>query len=107
MSPTTSRQELLSVIQNTPEADLPKLLQLVRDFHQNNSNDRALPLTQIDTSQLKWQQVVAEIDRQDSTTIKMKKANIAQLITTLNEDDDTEEQQQTLELINSLTGVSI
>ena len=33
-SPTILRQNLLSVIQTTPEADLPQLLALVRDFQQ-------------------------------------------------------------------------
>ena len=92
-----SHQEiLLSVIENTPEADLPKLLKLVQNFHQNNSIAPASPLEQIDTSQIKWQQAVTEIDRQDKTSIEQKKAKIARLILALNEDNDIEEQQQTL-----------
>lgn len=103
-----SRQEiLLSVIENTPEADLPKLLNLVQNFHQNNSIAPASPLEQIDTSQVKWQQAVNAIDRQDKTSIEQKKAKIAQLILALNEDNDIEEQQQTLKVIDSSSGVSI
>jgi hypothetical protein len=60
-----------------------------------------------DTSQVKWQQAVNEIDREDKTSIEQKKAKIAQLILALNEDNDIEEQQQTLEVINSSAGVSI
>jgi hypothetical protein len=104
---STSRQEILSVIQNTPEADLPKLLKLVQNFYQNNSIAPASPLEQIDTSQIKWQQAVNEIDRQDKTSIEQKKAKIARLISALNEDNDIEEQQQILEVIDSSAGVSI
>ena len=107
MSQTISRQELLSVIQNTPEADIPKLLQLIQNFQQNNSLNPASPLQQVDLAQLRWQQAVADIDRQDKTNIAQKKANIDRLIAALNEDDDIEEQQQTLATLNSRSGVSI
>ena len=60
-----------------------------------------------DLAQLRWQQAVAEIDRQDKTNIEQKKANIDRLIAALNEDDDIEEQQQTLATLNSRSGVSI
>jgi len=48
-----------------------------------------------------------EIDREDKTSIEQKKAKIARLILALNEDNDIEEQQQTLEVIDSSAGVSI
>ena len=107
MSQTISRQELLSVIQNTPEADIPQLLQLIQNFQQNNSLDPALALQKVDLAQFRWQQAVAEIDRQDKTNIEQKKANIDRLIAALNEDDDIEEQQQTLATLNSRSGISI
>ena len=100
MSQTIFRQELLNVIQNTPETDIPKLLQLIQNFQQNNSLDPASPLQQADLAQLRWQQAVAKIDLQDKT-------NIDRLIAALNEDDDIEEQQQTLATLNSRSGVSI
>ena len=102
MSQTIPRQDLLSVIQNTPEADIPQLLQLIQNFQQNNLLDPARPQQQVDLAQIRWQQAVAEIDRQDKTNIEQKKANIDRLIAALNEDDDIEEQQQTLATLNSI-----
>lgn len=106
-SPIAFRQEILSVIEQTPDENLIELLQLVRDFHQKNIVEPTAKLVQSDTSQLQWQQAVNEIESQDKASSDRKKANISQLISALNEDDDIEEQQQTLAIISSLEGVSI
>jgi hypothetical protein len=93
-SPTTLRENLLSVIQTTPEADLPELLALVQGFHQRT--------LERNPAQIQWQKAVDEIDTQDSATIDRRKANISKLIAALNQDDDIEEQQQALSAIRSL-----
>jgi hypothetical protein len=93
-SPTTVRENLLSVIQTTPEADLPELLAIVQGFQQRTI-DR-------NPAQIKWQKAVDAINTQDPATIDRRKANISKLIATLNEDDDIEEQQQALSAIRSL-----
>lgn len=98
-SPTTVRENLLSVIQTTPEADLPALLAIVRDFHQRTL-DR-------NPAQIQWQKAVDAIDNRDPATIEQRKANISKLIATFNEDDDIEEQQQALSAIRSSERVSI
>ena len=98
-SPTILRQNLLSVIQTTPEADLPQLLALVRDFQQRTI-DR-------NPAQIQWQKAVDAINSQDLEKIEQTKANISKLIATLNEDDDIEEQQQALADIRSTERVSI
>jgi exonuclease VII small subunit len=98
-SPTTVRDNLLSVIQTTPEADLPELLTIVRDFQQRTL-DR-------NPAQIQWQKAVDAINTQDSAKIEQRKANISKLIATLNEDDDIEEQQQALADIRSIDRVSI
>ena len=98
-SPTTLRQNLLSVIQTTPEADLPELLAIVRDFQQRTI-DR-------NPAQIQWQKAVDAINTQDPATIDRRKANISKLIATLNEDDDIEEQQQALADLRSIERVSI
>jgi hypothetical protein len=98
-SPTTVRENLLSVIQTTPEADLPELLAIVRGFHQRTL-DR-------NPAQIHWQKAVDAVNTQDPTTIDRRKANISKLIATLNEDDDIEEQQQALSAIRSIERVSI
>lgn len=106
-SPTTLRQNLFSVIQDTPEADLPELLELVKIFRQRAFLGTTSPAQQQNTSQIQWQQAVDTINSQDETTIKQRRARIAKLIATLNEDDDIEEQQQALADIQSSTGISI
>ncbi len=98
-SPTTVRENLLSVIQTTPEADLPELLALVRDFQQR--------IIDRNPAQIQWQKAVDAINTQDPATIQQRKANIFKLIATLNEDDDIEEQQQALAAIRSIERVSI
>jgi hypothetical protein len=98
-SPTTVRENLLSVIQTTPEADLPELLAIVRDFQQRTI-DR-------NPAQIQWQKAVDAINTQDPVIIDRRKANISKLIATLNEDDDIEEQQQALADIRSIERVSI
>lgn len=98
-SPTTVRENLLSVIQTTPEADLPELLAIVRDFQQRRS-DR-------NPAQIQWQKAVDAINTQDPATLQQRKADISKLIATLNEDDDIEEQQQALADIRSIDRVSI
>lgn len=98
-SPTTLRQNLLSIIQTTPEADLPALLAIVQGFHQRTI-DR-------NPAQIQWQKAVDAIDNRDPATIEQRKANISKLIATFNEDDDIEEQQQALADIRSIERVSI
>jgi hypothetical protein len=98
-SPTTVRENLLSVIQTTPEADLPELLAIVQGFQQRTI-DR-------NPAQIQWQKAVDAINTQDPATIDRRKANISKLITTLNEDDDIEEQQQALADIRSIERISI
>ena len=63
-SPITLRQNLLSVIQTTPEADLPGLLAIIRDFQQ-----RTIDLNPV---QIQWQKAVDAINTQDPATIEHK-----------------------------------
>jgi hypothetical protein len=95
-SPTTLRQDLFSVIQDTPEANLPELLEIVRVFQQRTLLEATSSAQQQNTSQVQWQQAVDAINSQNETTIEQRKARIAKLIATLNADDDIEEQQQAL-----------
>ena len=95
----TVRENLISVIQTTPEADLPELLALVRDFQQR--------IIDRNPAQIQWQKAVDAINTQDPVTIQQRKANIFKLIATLNEDDDIEEQQQAVADIRSIERVSI
>jgi hypothetical protein len=90
-SPTSVRENLLSVIQTTPESDLPALLAIVQGFQQRTIDHNP--------AQIQWQKAVDAVNTQDLATIDRRKANISKLIATLNEDDDIEEQQQALAAI--------
>jgi hypothetical protein len=92
---TNVRENLLSVIQTTPEADLPELLAIVQGFHQRTPERNP--------AQIQWQKAVDAVNTQDPATIDRRKANISKLIATFNEDDDIEEQQQALSAIRSIT----
>jgi hypothetical protein len=98
-SPITLRENLLSIIQTTPEEDLPALLAIVQGFQQRTI-DR-------NPAQIQWQKAVDAINTQDPAMIDRRKANISKLIATLNEDNDIEEQQQALADIRSIERVSI
>jgi hypothetical protein len=106
-SPTTLRQDLFSVIQDTPEANLPELLEIIRVFQQRTLLGATSSAQQQNTSQIQWQQAVDAINSQNETTIEQRRARIAKLIDTLNANDDIEEQQQALADIRSSTGISI
>ena len=98
-SPTTVRENLFSVIQATPESDLPELLAIVQDFQQRT--------LERNPAQIQWQKSVDTINTQDLATIEQRKANIFKLIATLNEDNDIKEQQQAIADIQAIERVSI
>ena len=98
-SSTTVLESLFSVIQATPEADLPELLAIVQDFQQRT--------LERNPAQIQWQKSVDTINTQDLATIEQRKANIFKLIATLNEDNDIEEQQQAIADIQAIERVSI
>jgi hypothetical protein len=106
-SSIASRQELLSFIENTSEENLPRLLQLVRDFQKETVANQILGIEKIDTSQLQWQQAVNRIDLQMQGGVDRRTAQISMLFTEFDEDSDIEEQQKTLETICTIEGLSI
>jgi L-lysine 2,3-aminomutase len=98
-SSTTPRAELLLEIQQTPEEYVPKLLQIVRLFRQ--------AVTMKQTSLNNWENALNEINQSDVVKQQERKTNIKKIFDSWNELDEQEEQQQTLEIIESMKGISI
>jgi hypothetical protein len=98
-SSTTPRAELLLEIQQTPEEYVPKLLQIVRLFRQ--------AVTMKQTSLNNWENALNEINQSDAVKQQDRKTNIKKLFESWNELDEEQEQQETLEIIESMKGISI
>ncbi|AFZ58241.1 hypothetical protein H6G54_19700 [Anabaena cylindrica FACHB-243] len=87
------RNDLLLEIEHTPEEYIPELLQIVRLFRQS--------VTMKQTSLKNWENAINEID---AIKKEHRKTNIKRLFESWNESD---EQQETLEIIESMNGISI
>ncbi|MDZ7969210.1 MAG: hypothetical protein V7K53_25055 [Nostoc sp.] len=98
-SSTTPRAELLLEIQQTPEEYVPELLQIVRLFRQS--------VRMKQTSLNNWEDALNEINQSDAVKQQERKTNIKKIFESWNELDEQEEQQQTLEIIESMKGISI
>lgn len=98
-SSTTPRAELLLEIEQTPEEYLPELLQFVRLFRQS--------VMMKQTSLNNWENAINEINHSDAVKQQERKTNIKKLFESWNELDEQEEQQKTLEIIESMKGIYI
>ncbi|MBD2528665.1 hypothetical protein H6G97_03445 [Nostoc flagelliforme FACHB-838] len=98
-SSTTPRAELLLEIQQTPEEYVPELLQIVRLFRQS--------VTMKQTLLNNWEDAIHEINQSDAVKQQERKTNIKKIFESWNELDEQEEQQQILEIIESMKGISI
>ena len=93
------RNDLLVEIEHTPEEYIPELLQIVRLFRQS--------VTMKQTSLKNWENSIKEIDESDAIKKEHRKTNIKRLFESWNESDDQQEQQENLEIIESMNGISI
>jgi hypothetical protein len=93
------RNDLLLEIEHTPEEYIPELLQIVRLFRQS--------ITMKQTSLKNRENAINEITQSDRIKKEHRKTNIRKLFDSWNELDDQEEQQETLEIIESMNGISI
>jgi hypothetical protein len=93
------RNDLLLEIEHTPEEYIPELLQIVRLFRQS--------VTMKQTSLKNWENAINEINESDAIKKEDRKTNIKRLFESWNELDDQQEQQETLEVIESMNGISI
>ncbi|MBD1214633.1 MAG: hypothetical protein ACK4ZH_03525 [Dolichospermum sp.] len=93
------RNDLLLEIEHTPEEYIPELLQIVRLFRQS--------VTMKQSSLKNWEDAINEINESDTTKKEHRKTNIKRLFESWNESDDQQEQQENLEIIESMNGISI
>jgi hypothetical protein len=99
--------EILQKIDQLPLVEQTKILrQLERKIETATAHDEALP-NLINTSQQQWQQAVDRIHNQTPISLDRQKSRIAEMLAKFNDDDDTEDQQQALEIISSITRTSI
>lgn len=91
--------DLLLEIEHTPEEYIPELLQIVRLFRQS--------VTMKQTSLKNWENAINEINESDAIKKEDRKTNIKRLFESWKELDDQQEQQETLEVIESMNGISI
>jgi hypothetical protein len=59
------------------------------------------------TSLKNWENAIDEINESDAIKKKHRENNIKRLFESWNESDDQQEQQETLEIIESMNGISI
>ncbi|WP_071188348.1 hypothetical protein [Trichormus sp. NMC-1] len=93
------RNDLLLEIEHTPEEYIPELLQIVRLFRQS--------VTMKQLSLKNWENAINEINESDAIKKEYRKTNIKRLFESWNESDDQQEQQENLEIIESMKGISI
>jgi L-lysine 2,3-aminomutase len=96
---STSRTDLLLEIEQIPEEYLPELLQIVRLFRQS--------VTMKQTSLNNWENTMDEINHSDVFKKEERKKSIKKLFDSWNQLEEQQEQQQSLEIIESMKGIFI
>ena len=105
MSPVVT--EILQQIDRLPLVEQTKILrQLKQKIETAMAQDAASP-NSVSTSQQQWQQAIERIHDRTPIMLDLQKARISDLFAKFNEDDDEEDQQQALEIINSIPRTSI
>ena len=105
MSPVVA--EILQQIDRLPLDEQTKILrQLEHKIETAMAYSAAMPAP-ANISQQQWQQAVDRIHNQTPISIDLQKARISEMLGKFNQDNDEEEQQQVLEIINSITRTSI
>jgi hypothetical protein len=105
MSPVVA--EILQQIDRLSLVEQTKILrQLEQKIETATAHGENLP-NQINTSQQQWQQAVDRIHNHTPISLDRQKSRIAEMLAKFNDDDDTEDQQQALEIISSITRTSI
>lgn len=107
MSPVIA--EILQQIDRLPLVEQTTILrQLEQKIELTTAHSAALP-NQTNTSQQQWQQAVDRIHDRNPISLDLQRARISDMLAKFNADgdDDEDEQQQALEIINSIPRTSI
>jgi ribosome maturation protein Sdo1 len=105
MSPVVA--EILQQIDLLPLVEQTTILrQLEQKIETATANSAVLP-NPANTSQQQWQQAVDRIHDRTPISLDLQKVRISNMLAKFNQDDDEQEQQQALEIINSIPKTSI
>jgi len=95
------RLELLSELEQTPEEYIPELLNLVRYFRQSRM------ITMQTSSASTWEKAMDRINNNTPDIQKLRRQRLKQLFESWAVLDTEYEQKESLQIIESLEGVSI
>jgi hypothetical protein len=105
MSPVVT--EILQQIDRLPLVEQTKILrQLEQKIETATAHNTALP-NPANTSQQQWQQAVDRIHDRNPISLDLQKTRISDLFAKFNADEDEEDQQQALDIINSIPRTDI
>jgi uncharacterized protein YqfA (UPF0365 family) len=105
MSPVVA--EILQQIDLLPLVEQTTILrQLEQKIETATAHSAVLP-NPANTSQQQWQQAVDRIHDRTPISLDLQKVRISNMLAKFNQDDDEQEQQQALEIINSIPKTSI
>lgn len=105
MSPAVT--EILQQIDRLPLVEQTKILRQLEQKIETATAHAAASPNSVSTSRQQWQQAVDRIHNQTPILLDLQKAQISDLFARFNEDEDEEDQQQALDIINSIPRTSI
>jgi hypothetical protein len=105
MSPVVA--EILQQIDRLPLVEQTKILRQLEQKIETATAHDAASQHSVSTSQQQWQQAIDRIHNQTPILLDLQKARIADMFAKFNEDEDEEDQQQALDIINSIPRTSI
>jgi hypothetical protein len=105
MSPVVA--EILQQIDLLPLVEQTKILRQLEQKIETATANSALLSNPANTSQQQWQQAIDRIHDRTPISLDLQKVRISNMLAKFNADDDEQEQQQALEIINSIPRTSI
>jgi ribosome maturation protein Sdo1 len=105
MSPVVA--EILQQIDLLPLVEQAKILRQLEQKIETATANSVVPLNPANTSQQQWQQAIDRIHDRTPISLDLQKVRISNMLAKFNADDDEQEQQQALEIINSIPRTSI
>jgi exonuclease VII large subunit len=104
MSPVVA--EILQQIDQLSLLEQTNILRQLEQKIETTTNLNTSP-TPINSSQQQWQQAVDQIHNQTPNSLDLQKTRISDLFAKFNADEDEEDQQQALDIINSIPRTAI
>ncbi|NET60043.1 MAG: hypothetical protein F6K47_29010 [Symploca sp. SIO2E6] len=96
---TDLRDDLLLEIENTPDEQIPQLLQIIRLFRQSQMTNQE--------SRDNWQAAMVQLENSNPIQRKQRQQKLKDLFQSWNELGEEQDQKETWEIIKSSKGVAI